>query len=81
MANSKEDVLAASANLNRNFGYQRRPSSFSGGKRNPSYREVGWKSGASKGIGKNFARDDTSEHKSESVNRAGSEPDKKERHS
>ena len=79
MANS-EDVLAASANLNKNFGYQRRPSFFSGRKRKPSYREVGWKSGASKGIGKNFARDDTSEHKSELVNRAGSEPQKKERH-
>ena len=79
MANREENVLAASANLNRNFGYQGRSSFFSGGRRNPSYRGGGWKSSASKGIGKNFARGDTSEHKSESVNRAESEPQKKDR--
>ena len=78
MANREENVLAASANLNRNFGYQGRSSFFSGGRKNHSYRGGGWKSSASKEIGKNFAGGDTSEHKSESVNRAGSEPQKKD---
>ena len=52
MANREENVLVASGNLNRNFGYPGRPSFFSGGRRNPSYRGAGWKSGASKEIGK-----------------------------
>ena len=62
MANRQEKVLPASGNLNRNFDHQGRPSFFSGGRRNPSYRGADWKSG---GIGKNFAGDDTSEHVSE----------------
>ena len=81
VANRKENILAASSNLNRNFGYQGRPSFSVRGRRIPSYRGAGLKSGTFKGTGRNFAKDDTSEHKSESANRTGSElePKKKER--